>query len=176
MDVAVELIKDHLEGKTVLDCGCGTGAFLARLVPYGPKKLIGVDIARPAIEIAQRVAEARGVGDRMEFVCADLRNDQHIINEADVVTGIGFMDYLTPEELRNFSRALAGRTFLISFPERVLTVRTLLHRVYLMLARCPGSYLYSRLEMDRILKEAGASDWWYYLDTDNVRYITNLPR
>ena len=112
----------------------------------------------------------------MEFLCADLRQDPTLLNEADVITGIGFMDYLAPSELRQFSRSLAGRTFLISFPERALSLRTILHRIYLKVANCPGSYLYSRPEMDRILEAAGASGWWYYVDADKVRYLTNLPQ
>lgn len=176
MDVAVELIKDRLKEKTVVDCGCGTGAFLARLLPYGPKRLIGVDIARPAIEIAERVAEAQGLRDRMEFVCADVRVDHRPLNEADIITAIGFMDYLAPDEMKQFSRSLAGRTFLISFPEKVWSLRAIIHRIYLMAAHCPGSYLYSRFEMDRILEEAGASGWWYYVDADKIRYVTNLSR
>src|SRR5438105_4907354 len=74
------------------------------------------------------------------------------------------------------SRSLVGRTFPISFPERALSLRTILHRIYLKVANCPGSYLYSRPEMDRILEAAGASGWWYYVDADKVRYLTNLPQ
>lgn len=174
LEVAVELVKGHIRGKVVLDCGCGTGILLSRLAPYGPKKLIGVDIAAPAIEAARAVA-GRHPGVAMEFLRADVREDASPLREADLVTAIGFIDYFSPAELARFTAAVGERLFLYSFPERRLSPRELLHKVYLRLAHCPGAYKYSRAEMDAILRRAGARDWWYY-DRENIRYVTNLPR
>ena len=175
MDVGIQLVKDHVKDKVVVDCGCGTGSFLIRLLPYAPRTLIGVDIAQPAIDGAKRATHAIGMQERVHFECKDIRQDFSSLDPADVITGIGFIDYLAPAELRKFVRTIGTRMFLLSFPEKTALPRELLHRAYVKLTGCPGSYHYSRVEMDHVLEEAGAKGWWYYGDAEKIRFVTNLP-
>lgn len=47
-----------LEGKTVLDIGCGTGIFTFLLEQYKPSKLMGLDLSESMLEIARQKAAA----------------------------------------------------------------------------------------------------------------------
>ena len=60
-----------LEGKTVLDIGCGAGGITLHLVDrHGAAHATGFDVEAPVIEAARRRAEERGLSDRASFVQA----------------------------------------------------------------------------------------------------------
>lgn len=58
-----------LSDRTVLDLGCGIGGYDAALVEdHGAAHVVGVDIDAASLEQARRMAEARGLSDRLTFV------------------------------------------------------------------------------------------------------------
>ncbi|RNJ43297.1 SAM-dependent methyltransferase [Mesorhizobium erdmanii] len=60
-----------LEGKTVLDIGCGSGGITLHLVErHGAARATGFDVEQPVIEAARRRAAGRGLSDRASFVQA----------------------------------------------------------------------------------------------------------
>ena len=67
-----------IEGKRVLDLGCGTGTFSVGAALLGARLATGVDIDSHAIAMAQETASELGVSQRTWFVCsnvADWRSD-----------------------------------------------------------------------------------------------------
>jgi SAM-dependent methyltransferase len=181
LEAAQSLVKDHVEGKTLVDLGCGSGIFLRRLLQYHPKRLIGVDIAPAAIERAQAgVAEMGLDSSQLAFFCRDLRSERDLFasddfRDADIVTGIGFLDYLNSAEFADLFQAIRGKRFLFArAAESVRSPRELLRQIYLRVAHCPGSFTHSKAETDEALRRAGFNDYWYY-DRDELRFISNLP-
>src|SRR5680860_1083117 len=62
----------RIVGKTALDLGCGTGKKSIYLVKEGSfGKVIGIDIAHKAVEIAQTNAKDAGVEDICDFIQHD---------------------------------------------------------------------------------------------------------
>ena len=60
-----------LEGKTILDIGCGSGGITLHLVErHGAAHATGFDVEQPVIETARQRAAARGLADRASFVQA----------------------------------------------------------------------------------------------------------
>ncbi|TPW27437.1 class I SAM-dependent methyltransferase [Pararhizobium mangrovi] len=58
-----------LEGRTVLDIGCGSGGITLHIAErYAPARIVGFDVERPPIERARRYAEERGLTETVEFV------------------------------------------------------------------------------------------------------------
>jgi len=61
------------ELSNVVDVGCGSGGrVLDILARYPRARGIGVDIARPALDVARASSRARGAADRVTFVQADV--------------------------------------------------------------------------------------------------------
>ncbi|TSE12664.1 methyltransferase domain-containing protein [Mesorhizobium intechi] len=60
-----------LEGKTILDIGCGSGGITLHLVEcHGVAHATGFDVERPVIEAARRRAAEHGLSGRVSFVQA----------------------------------------------------------------------------------------------------------
>ena len=179
LERTIDLVSTRVAGRSVVDCGCGSGKLLFRLLAFKPSRLVGVDIAPSAIERANAILNAEetlhGIQLPISFQCVDLRQTVDVLDGADLVIGIGFLDYLSPEEFGFLASALRGKEFLFSFPERRVSARELVHRVYLLLAHCPGAHKYSRREASEILHNAGITDFWFD-DRNNLRFVTNLPR
>jgi ribosomal protein L11 methyltransferase len=56
-----------LEGKTVVDFGCGSGILSLAALKLGAKKVIGIDIDPQALQASKANAERNGVDDRLEL-------------------------------------------------------------------------------------------------------------
>jgi SAM-dependent methyltransferase len=62
-----EEIVPALQGRTVIDFGCGTGDDLIEAVRLGAARGIGIDIREEVLAVARRQAQAAGVADRCTF-------------------------------------------------------------------------------------------------------------
>ncbi|GHA58734.1 50S ribosomal protein L11 methyltransferase [Photobacterium aphoticum] len=71
-----------LEGKTVIDFGCGSGILAIAAIKLGAAKVIGIDIDPQAILASRDNAERNGVADKLELF---LPQDQPEGIQADVV-------------------------------------------------------------------------------------------
>lgn len=71
-----------LQGKTVIDFGCGSGILAIAALKLGAKQAIGIDIDPQAILASKNNAEANGVADRLQLFLA---KDQPQNLTADVV-------------------------------------------------------------------------------------------
>lgn len=60
----------ELEGKTLIDYGCGSGILAIAALKLGAQRVIGIDIDPQAIEASQANAERNGVAERLELYLA----------------------------------------------------------------------------------------------------------
>ena len=65
------LEAEGLEGRTVLDVGCGTGDLALAALAHGASVATGFDLGSGAIEHARSLARERGLADRAVFEVAD---------------------------------------------------------------------------------------------------------
>uniref|UniRef100_E6Q6Y0 Methyltransferase domain-containing protein n=1 Tax=mine drainage metagenome TaxID=410659 RepID=E6Q6Y0_9ZZZZ len=174
LEVAERLLKNQIAGKIVADLGCGSGMLARNLSAYGPSQVIGVDIALPAVQTAQQRSRDAGIAPSLvDFVCKDVRYDTDFLAKVDVVVGVGFLDYLNKDECLALFRSIRGKAFLFSSPvEKEFSLRALLRQIYLKLAGCPGSYRYSRAELDDMFRGMGNI---HHYNKNSIRFVTNLP-
>jgi len=83
-----------IEGKTVLDIGCGPGHYSISLARAGAARAVGLDFADGMLRLAADHARQAGVEDRCEFRNTDFL--QYTPSEPfDYVIVMGFMDYMS---------------------------------------------------------------------------------
>jgi SAM-dependent methyltransferase len=108
-------------GGTILDVGCGTGEDAIRLATFG-HRVLGVDLARAAIERARAKASARG--SVAEFLVHDAFELASLGRRFDTALDVGCFHTLQPADRTRYSASLAaavrpgGRAFILCWSDR----------------------------------------------------------
>jgi 2-polyprenyl-3-methyl-5-hydroxy-6-metoxy-1,4-benzoquinol methylase len=164
LGLTVQLLTP-LDGKTILDIGCGSGRFCVAYAEHGAR-VLGVDFAPQMIDLARRLARQRGVADRCEFRTGTFPQD--VAEERfDACTAVGFFDYVAdPAPLVRRMSEIAPLS-VMSFP-KAWEWRVPWRRLRFWLNGCP-LFLYSEARVKEVLKEAGVTRYdWIVLDRDYV--------
>ena len=177
MSAALELLRPHLAGKSVLDVGCASGRFALQMIEAGAARVVGVDISFEAVEAAEMLAAERGLGDRAVFRTADLVSVGSPLPQVDIVTALGVIEYFDRPAMRAFLGNLRSKYLLLDFPDlgRKWEFPTwILRQIYIRVNRLPGVYLYSLDEFAQLAEPFGFSDL-RLVKRNNFYYVTNLP-
>lgn len=142
-----------LEGKSVLDIGCGSGPYSVECARQGARRVVGLDLAEGMLELAQGRARNMGLDSTCEFIQGQFPDDapDEIFDHALVM---GVMDYIADKAA--FVRALARCTavsVVVSFPS-THWLRGPIRIVRYKLKRCP-LWLYSRDQIAELMTDAG---------------------
>jgi cyclopropane fatty-acyl-phospholipid synthase-like methyltransferase len=177
MDAAIEALRPHLDGKTVLDVGCASGRFAFKLLEAGAAKVYGVDISPEAIQIAEQKRIQSGLGDRLGFSVADLVHPGNPLPQSDLVTALGVIEYFDTHAMSTFLGNLRTKFFFLDFPDiarRKQFPTWQLRQVYIRVNKLPGVYLYRLEEFAKLAEPFGFEDIWV-AQRDGFYYVTNLP-
>jgi len=163
LELAVQVLEP-LEGKKILDVGCGSGRFCVAYAERGAH-VVGVDFAARMIELARQLAEARGVANLCDFRTGTFPD---VVPEGtfDASTALGFFDYICdPVPIVTRMRELTQGALVMSFP-KASEWRVPLRRFRFWMNGCP-LYLYSQARVQEILGSAGLTNIeWRELDRD----------
>jgi 2-polyprenyl-3-methyl-5-hydroxy-6-metoxy-1,4-benzoquinol methylase len=105
-----------IEGKSVLDIGCGPGHYSVTLAKRGAGRVLGIDVAEGMLRLGTEHARQAGVADICEFHKADF----YTFSAADafdylILTGI--MDYIPdPKKVIEKAISLTRSKAFFSFP------------------------------------------------------------
>jgi 2-polyprenyl-3-methyl-5-hydroxy-6-metoxy-1,4-benzoquinol methylase len=144
-----------LEGKRILDVGCGSGRYCIAFALRGAAHVTGLDVAPAMLELARVHAERAGVSQACEFRVARFPESESASDEVfDCCTAMGYFDYVpTPVEHLERMRGLTSGTLVASFPKSG-GLKALVRRGRFKLNGCP-LFLYSRERIESILADAG---------------------
>jgi len=141
------------EIKSVMDVGCGGGRYVVEFLKQG-KEVLGLDLAQGMLDIAEkRVAEFGFENPKVEWVFSGYM-EYEPTKKYDAACMMGFFDYIAdPLPLlkkleRDIDKEIYG-----SFPksEHWLAGQ---RRIRYKMRNCP-LYLYSRKDLEKLLKDAG---------------------
>ena len=105
-----------LEGRSVVDVGCGPGHYSVALARGGAAQILGLDFAEGMISIAQSNAASAGVADRCRFEYGDIVTHP-VEGKFDYAVVMGFMDYIRePGEVIRKVLGFTTRRAFFSFP------------------------------------------------------------
>ncbi len=178
MSAALELLKPHVEGKTILDIGCASGRFAFQLLEAGAAKVHGVDISPEAIQIANERSAQAGLTDRLAFSVADAAHPGAPLLKSDLVTALGVIEYFDPETMSAFLGNLQAPYLFLDFPDisrRREFPTWALRQVYIRVNRLPGVYLYHPEEFTRLAEPFGFRGL-RVIKRDTFFFVTNLPQ
>lgn len=107
---------EPLQGKSVIDIGCGPGHYGIALAARGAKNILGIDFSKSMVELAERNAERHAVRDKCTYVCADFLSYE-IGGRFDYSIVMGFMDYIKePESVIGKTLSATRSKAFFSFP------------------------------------------------------------
>ena len=178
MTIALDLLKPHLNGLTVLDVGCASGRFANLLLEAGAARVVGVDISEDIIRIANERRLAGPNKDRLEFFAADLAKPASL-PKVDLVTSLGVIEYFDHNDMMTFLSNTKSKYFFHDFPDVARTTNWLvwwMRQVYIRVNKCPGVYLYERDDFTDMVKKAGYQGDIWYERRSLFHYASNLPR
>jgi 2-polyprenyl-3-methyl-5-hydroxy-6-metoxy-1,4-benzoquinol methylase len=143
-----------IEGRTVIDIGCGPGHYSIALARAGAAKVLGLDFAPGMLKIARERAASYGVADRCTFALDDFLIVP-ITEKFDYAIVMGFMDYIRDPRvvIDRVLEITRGRAF-FSFPKAgglLAWQRKMRYR-----NRC-DLFLYREDEIQSLLSPTGAS-------------------
>jgi 2-polyprenyl-3-methyl-5-hydroxy-6-metoxy-1,4-benzoquinol methylase len=105
-----------IEGKTVIDVGCGPGHYCIALAKRGAKEVLGIDFAKGMIDLAAENARRAGVIERCRFVNADFMASS-FESRFDFSIVMGFMDYApNPRRVIQKVMSITAEKAFFSFP------------------------------------------------------------
>jgi cyclopropane fatty-acyl-phospholipid synthase-like methyltransferase len=105
-----------LQGKSVLDIGCGPGHYSICLALRGAEKVLGVDFAEKMIQISRDRAKQNKISDKCSFEVIDFNTlDENEKFSYTIV--MGFMDYMdNPKQIITKVVNLTSDKAFFSFP------------------------------------------------------------
>jgi 2-polyprenyl-3-methyl-5-hydroxy-6-metoxy-1,4-benzoquinol methylase len=144
-----------LEGKRILDVGCGSGRYCIAFASGGAVHVTGLDLAPEMLELARQHAQRAGVTDICEFRLAQFpESESGAWMSYDCCTAMGYFDYVAnPAQHLRRMRELTTGTIIASFPKSS-GFRSLVRRARFRVMRCP-LFLYRRERVESVLTEAG---------------------
>ena len=82
----VEGIKHNsIEGRSILDIGCGVGSIHLTLLQEGVSRSIGIDISEGMLQEARHFAEKFGLSGRARYMTGDFTQMSSTVEESDIV-------------------------------------------------------------------------------------------
>jgi 2-polyprenyl-3-methyl-5-hydroxy-6-metoxy-1,4-benzoquinol methylase len=105
-----------IEGKRVLDLGCGPGHYGIALAVAGAAQVVGIDFAKGMIDLANERAAMAGVNARTQFISDDFWKYDPV-RPFDYVIVMGVMDYVEdPKPLIDRVLSMTSCRAFFSFP------------------------------------------------------------
>ncbi len=112
---------DPVEGKEILDIGCGVGAIHLTLLQEGAGMARGIDVSEGMIGHARALASAFGVASRADYTVGDFVEKAGDVREADITILDKFICcYENTETLIRASTAKTRRLYALSHPKENL--------------------------------------------------------
>jgi SAM-dependent methyltransferase len=105
-----------IEGKTVIDFGCGPGLYSIVLAKMGAQEVLGVDFSEKMIRIARSRAVDSKVSNKCSFITDDI-NNLETKKKYNYGVVMGVMDYIeNPENFIKKITEIVTERIVFSFP------------------------------------------------------------
>lgn len=150
-----------LDGKTVIDIGCGSGPYVIEAIRRGACWVTGIDPAPNMLALARRRLEQHGFEQRCSLLQDSFPAVKVPVHDHAIVMGV--MDYVAdPASFLAAVQSVVRLSAVVSFPSRHW-FRTPFRRFRYQLRRCPV-YFYDETRIRRLCSGAG----FRYIDIQKI--------
>ena len=145
---------DTIEGRSVLDVGCGSGRFLVECLLRGATDVAGIDLSPEMLSLSEKAIQANNISaERAVLMNGDFQA-QSFDRQYDYAIVMGVMDYIeTPDAFLKKLSGVVRRKATISFPVSE-SVWRFQRKLRYKLRGCP-LYFYTKESVDQLLKQSG---------------------
>lgn len=141
-----------LEGRSVLDVGCGSGPYVVEALKRGASSVTGVDPAVGMLALAKSKLAGTPWREKGDFVSGMFPGPE--LEQHDFAIVMGVMDYVEdPKVFLTALKPLVRRLAAISFPSRHW-LRTPIRKLRYRVRHCPV-YFYDAPQIERLARAAG---------------------
>ena len=150
MKMAMDLLRPHIEGKRVVELGCGSGLLTKLIIDAKVQSYLGIDITESAINLARQRSQINGIKAKASFQIGSINSLP--LPPADIYFSLGLLDWLTDDQLSFLFTNTMKADFLHSFSEKRISLSQSLHRFYAQLAygKRTGAYIPRYFSVDEI--------------------------
>lgn len=174
-ETAIDIIKPFVKGKVILDIGCAGGIFEIELLRNGAADVTGVDVSADAVRTASLRAKSMGLDQQAHFYnCTIDKFDQYVKGKVDILTGLGILEYLRPELIRDLVNHVKPKGILFSFDEKEYTLKKGVHYVYRVVKQMPYYKKFRADEIGQLLASCGYSAVQFKREHQNS-FVYYLP-
>jgi 2-polyprenyl-3-methyl-5-hydroxy-6-metoxy-1,4-benzoquinol methylase len=150
-------LMDHLNGKSILDIGCGSGPYISEALRRGAAHVTGIDPALSMLDLARERLNRMGVTERASLIQGyfpQVRPEGNF----DFAIVMGVTDYIEDvgpfmKELRN----IVTQRAVVSFPS-INWFRTPFRKLRYKIRKCPV-YFYSEKSIMDLVENAGIRNY-----------------
>ena len=112
-----------VEGKRVLDLGCGEGYFTRKIARKGAQEVLGIDISPAMIELARQKEAGEELGIQYSVGCVTEFNSM-VDSKFDLITAVFVYNYLTISQMSQsmeliYKSLAEGGQFIFSLPHPI---------------------------------------------------------
>lgn len=147
-DAVLAWYEKHTPGKVVLDYCCGNGEDGVLIAEKWADRVLGIDISEVSIENCRRLAESRGVSDRVIHEVRDAENTGLPSDSFDIITEYGSLHHL------DLDKAFAEMARLLKPGGRAICQEALAHNPLIHAYRKLTPDLRTPWEVDHILRRS----------------------
>ena len=127
-----EMLSEFVEGKNVVELGCGRGLLTRALMDAGARSYLGIDIAEAAIFTARDVHQDLIKTGTVDFVQGKV--DELPKQPADIIFSLGLLDWLTDAELQSMFAWRPDANHFHAIAEKRFSLTQLIHKMYVYVA------------------------------------------
>lgn len=159
-----------LNGKSVIDIGCGSGIYLTNLLKKNADHIVGIDFSSAMLALAAQKIKPLNTDGRCVLKQANFMHED-FTKPFNFSLAMGVFDYLQePVSFLKKMRATTSERILASFPAPSIIRGTLRKLRYKLTAR--GTvYYYTKEDIERLVRAAGLSDYKLIPITSGAGFI-----
>lgn len=156
MPISLEECGD-INGKTIIDIGCGSGRLCYLLAKENASKVVGVDYSQQMIDIAREFVKKKDLKKKIQFECVDFFTKYELKEKFDISIALGVFDYLQfPEKFLEKMKSVTKDKIIASYPARY-AFQAPIRRVWLYTRKCPV-YFYTESQLQKIHENVGLKE------------------